>query len=611
MVSRMNHFRYVASCLVCFMVLLIAGTTGLAADEGQADAQTLISRMEVRSTSTGEEIWIIGNKPLAHSAFLLSDPYRLVVDIPDATLAMDSPVLDGEYKFVRAVNSRKFAEGTREIVRIEMVMKEESPYMITTSDTGLKVTFGDVSIGTSREAAEDEGMEEGQGDWTVPKVATTGEDLTKAAQVYGLTEPQNYKGKPIFLDLKDADILDIFRLIAEVSGFNVVVDPDVSGRITLRMDNVPWDQALEVILKNQGLGKEIEGNIMRIAANAKLRDEHIVKMQLEEAKQKALPIDSIILYLSYADINDMEDACRQFLTERGSIMKDTRVNALIIRDIRNSLENITDLVRILDVRTREVTLNGQIVVTAKNFTRNLGIKWGGRFFADAEHGNTTGYRFPNNFGVNMTQGDDPDASKYAVNFPNTSGQQFMAMTFGNVMDTLRLNVALHASENEGLTKTVARPTVTTLNNETATISSGDKIPYFSNSGLEGADVTFQDATTSLDVTPHITNDNWINLEIAVTRDFPGENVGQAGPAIRTNSADTKVLVKDGDTLVLGGLNQSQTALNNERIPWLGELPILGWLFKSDARTSTFSDLLFFITPRIMAEEDQIVRTEAF
>ncbi|HPQ41932.1 MAG TPA: secretin and TonB N-terminal domain-containing protein, partial [bacterium] len=371
MVSRMNHFRYVASSFVCFMILVMAGSTGLAADEVQTDAQTLISRMEVRSTSTGEEIWIIGNKPLAHSAFLLSDPYRLVVDIPDATLAMDSPVLDGQYTFIQSVNSRRFAEGTREIVRIEMVMKEEAPYMITSSDTGLKVTFGDVSIGSSREAAEDEGMEEEQ-DWTVPQAASTGEELTSASQVYGLQEPQNYKGKPIFLDLKDADILDIFRLIAEVSGFNVVVDPDVSGRITLRMDNVPWDQALEVILKNQGLGREIEGNIMRIAANTKLRDEHIVKQQLEDAKRKALPIDSIILYLSYADINDMEDACRQFLTERGSIMKDTRVNALIIRDIRDSLTNITELVRILDVRTREVTLNAQIVVTAKNFARNLG-----------------------------------------------------------------------------------------------------------------------------------------------------------------------------------------------------------------------------------------------
>ncbi|MBN1297324.1 type IV pilus secretin PilQ [bacterium] len=607
MVSRMNFFRHAASWITCLGALLLVVNGSLAQEMGIDDAQTLISRMEVRSTSAGEEVWIIGNKPLAHSAFLLSDPYRLVVDIPGATLAMDSPDISGNYRYIQEVTSRRFAEGTREIVRIELVMKSETPYVINSSDLGLQIRFGDLTVGSTHEAEEDAGME--SGDWTVPQAAVTGDDLTKATQVYGLQAPKRYKGKPIFLDLKDADILDIFRLIAEVSGFNVVVDPDVSGRITLRMDNVPWDQALEVILKNQGLGREIEGNIMRIAAVKKLREEHTEKMMLEDAKRKALPIESIILYLSYADISDMESAVKTFLSERGTIMKDTRVNALIIRDIRGVLDGITDLVRILDVRTREVTLNAQIVVTAKNFARNLGIQWGGRFFADAQHGNTTGYQFPNNFSVNMTDGSDPDLAKYAVNFP--SGSQLMAMTFGNVMDTLRLNLALSASENEGLTKTIARPTITTLNNESATISSGDKIPYFSNSGLEGADVTFQDATTSLDVTPHITNDDWINLEVSVTRDFPGENVGQAGPAIRTNSADTKVLIKDGDTLVLGGLNQSQQSLNNQRIPWLGEIPVLGWLFKNDARTSTFSDLLFFITPRILAEEDQVVRTEAF
>ncbi len=142
--------------------------------------------------------------------------------------------------------------------------------------------------------------------------------------------------------------------------------------------------------------------------------------------------------------------CQVFLTERGNIMKDNRVNALIIRDIQSALTNITDMVKVLDVRTRAVSINGQIVVTAKNFARNLGIQWGGRFFADAVHGNTSGYQFPNNYAINATTGTDADSSKYAVNFP--AGNQYLAMTFGNVMDTLRLNIALSAAENEGLSK---------------------------------------------------------------------------------------------------------------------------------------------------------------
>ncbi|MCD4653268.1 type IV pilus secretin PilQ [bacterium] len=598
--SRMIHFRHVASITFCFLALLLTVNGNLVTANSNEDAKTLISRLEIRSTSTGEEVWIIGNKPLAHSAFLLSDPHRLVVDIPDAVLATDTPELDGNYSFIQTVKVREYAEGSREVVRVEVFMKYECPYVISNTEAGLKVKLGKVSVGNAREAAEDEEAE----DWTNPTSASSGEDLEKATQVYGLQEPKSYKGKPIFLDLKDADILDIFRLVAEVSGFNVVIDPDVTGRITLRMDNVPWDQALEVILKNQGLGKEIEGNIMRIAANAKLRDEHVVKMQLEDAKRRALPIESVILYLSYADIGAMEGSIRPFLSERGSIMNDTRVNAIIVRDIRGALEAITDLVRILDVRTRQVTLDAQIVVTAKNFVRNLGIQWGGRFFADAQHGNTTGYRFPNNMDVNFNDG----GSSYAVNFP--AGNQFLGLTFGNVMDTLRLNVALSASEKEGLTKTIARPTITTLNNESGTISSGDKIPYLNTTGTYGATVTFQDASTSLNVTPHITNDDWIGMDVSIQRDFPGEDTA-AGPAIRTNSATTKVLIRNGDTLVLGGLNQSHTSLNNDRIPWLGEVPVLGWLFKNDKRNSTFSDLLFFITPRILAEEDQMIRTEAF
>ncbi|MBN1880015.1 type IV pilus secretin PilQ [bacterium] len=603
MVSRTSHFRQVTSITACCLAMALLLWTNIAVAEDNSETQTLISRLEVRSTSTGEEVWIIGNQPLAHSAFLLSDPYRLVVDIPDAALAIEATELEGDYQFIDHVSSRRFAEANRQIVRVEMVLKNEHPYTITSSNEGLKITFGDVTIGSAREAAEDEAAAQ---DWTVPQVAASGDNLAKATQVYGLQAPTTYKGKPIFLDLKDADILDIFRLIAEVSGFNVVVDPDVSGRITLRMDNVPWDQALEVILKNQGLGKEIEGNIMRIAFNTKLRDENTVKMQLEDAKRRALPIESVILYLSYANINDMENACRVFLTERGNIMKDTRVNALIVRDVKFALNNITDMVKVLDVRTRAVAINGQIVVTSKNFTRELGIQWGGRFFADAAHGNTTGYQFPNNFQINATTGTDPDSSKYAVNFP--AGDQYLAMTFGNVMDTLRLNVALSAAENEGLSKTISRPTVTTLNNETATISSGDKIPYLNTSSTEGATVTFQDATTSLNVTPNITNDDWINLKVTVTRDFPGAG---SNPPIFTNNANTKVLIKNGDTLVIGGLNQSVQNVDTRRIPWFGKIPILGWLFKDDARQSSFSDLLFFITPKIVADEEQIIRTEAF
>ncbi|MBN1550422.1 AMIN domain-containing protein, partial [bacterium] len=321
--------------IVMSFLMMVGGAVCFAADQ-ETQASPTISRIEVRTAPSGEEVEIVGDQTFKHSAFVLTNPDRLVIDIPDATLAITNPEFDGSYKYIRSINTRTVAEGNKELVRIEFQLNEVVPYKVQALANGLSVTFGEVALGSVAEAADARSMTQSlpshtetvaddQSAESQPGMSAAG---SEASKVYGITPPTQYKGKPIFLDLKDADILDIFRLIAEVSGFNVVVDPDVSGRITIRMDNVPWDQALEVILKNQGLGKEIEGNVMRIARNEKLRDENILKQQLEYAKRHALPIETVILYLSYADINDMETSVKGLLSERGTIMKDQRVNAL-------------------------------------------------------------------------------------------------------------------------------------------------------------------------------------------------------------------------------------------------------------------------------------------
>jgi type IV pilus secretin PilQ/predicted competence protein len=623
MVSKISNNKLTIMAPVLGIALLISAFNGLAAGD-LPDPNLSISRIEVRSTSAGEEVMIMADRSFKHSAFLLSAPDRLVIDIPNATMATADPMLSGDHNFVKSIATRTVADGDSELVRVEMTLYGVVPYEIDSEKNGLTVKFGQLAVGSATEAADAHTMTQSlpgasqtvAGDESATEMAV-GSGESEASKVYGITPATQYKGKPIFLDLKEADILDIFRLIAEVSGFNVVVDPDVGGRITIRMDNVPWDQALEVILKNQSLGKEIEGNVMRIARNEKLRDENVIKQQLEHAKRFALPLETVILYLSYADINDMEGSIRGLLSERGNIMKDQRVNALIVRDIRGHLDAVTNLVRILDVRTRQVSMNSQIVVTVKQFTRDLGIQWGGNFVADAYHGNSTGYRFPNNylvdFGQNQSGGDAPnwngEGSGYAVNLPK--GNTLLALSFGNVTDTLKLNLALSAAEEEGLTKTMAHPRVTTANNEAATISSGVQIPYQVDAGDRGVNIQFQNATTQLTVTPHITNDDWITMDVSVTRNAPGPNYTNVGASIVTNSAQTRVLVKDGGTIVLGGLNETTIGDSSARIPWLNQIPVLGWLFKNTSKQRAFSDLLFFITPQIMEEGEQVIRTESF
>ena len=624
--TKLRFFWLVLCLTVCMSNIALSGTIDPAGDFPS------ISRMEVRTTSTGEEVIITGDKPFKHSAFMLTDPDRLVVDIPNAKLTISEPEVDGNYSFLSSVTSRKIVEGKKELVRVELSLLQQAPYQITSKGNQLSIIFGDLATQSVKEAADARSMTstlpetdslvsegaQGSGD------ATSGSDTTgtfttqEASKVYGLTPAIKYKGKPIFLDLKDADILDIFRLIAEVSGFNVVVDPDVGGRLTIRMDNVPWDQALEVILKNQGLGKEIEGNVMRIARNEKLRDENILRQQLEYHKRHALALETLIVYLSYADIDDMLGTLKGVLSDRGFIMRDQRVNALIVRDIPANLEKVSALVKILDVRTLQVALNSQIVVTKKDFTRDLGIAWGGRFVADATHGNTTKYRFPNNYGIDFSQnsygGKAPgwtatDGSGYAVNLP--AGNTLLALSFGNVMDTLKLNLALSAAETEGLTKTIAHPRVTTVNHESASVTSGIQIPYPVDKGEGGISIEFREASTNLNVTPHITNDNWIKLMVTIARNFPGPTYSGAGASIFTNSANSTVLIRDGETLVIGGMNESIFSNSTASLPWLSKIPVLGWLFKNDTRQTTFSDLLFFVTPQILNEGEQNVRSETF
>ncbi len=629
MVSKFNS-QNMRTRLIPVLGLVLVGllipSALLAAEPAQQDAKPVISKIEVRSATAGEEVLIVWDRPAKHSEFLLSDPQRLVVDLADSTLAMADAKLNSTYKYLKDLKAQAVEENGKSLVRIELILKENASYSVKDTEGGLSVVFGTVDAGKAKPSADARSMTQSlpkespaaaaetamAESMPEPAPASSGQNITDASTLYGMTTTTKYKGKPIYLDLKDADLLDIFRLIAEVSGFNVVVDPDVAGRITIRMDEVPWDQALEVILKNQSLGKEIEGNIMRIARNEKLRDENILKEQLENAKRRAVPIETVILYLSYADINMMENSVKVFLTERGSIQKDVRVNAMIIRDTRNTLDQIMDMIKILDVRTRQVALNAQIVVTSKSFTRDLGVAWGGKFVADAVHGNTTRYRFPNNYAIDFTGSLDPSIApenNYAVNLPK--GDVLLGLSFGNILDTLKLNALLTASESEGLSKTISHPRVTTANNQAASLSSGVSIPYTVNVGDSPTGrINILDAKTSIVITPHITNDNWISMNINLTRDFPGANT-EAGPIINRNNATTQVLVKDGDTLVIGGLNETQFGDSSDRIPWLSQIPVLGYLFKNSSKQNNFKDLLFFITPQILEEGERVIKTETF
>jgi type IV pilus assembly protein PilQ len=397
-----------------------------------------------------------------------------------------------------------------------------------------------------------------------------------------------FTGEPISLDLKDADIKDVFRTISELTGLNIVVDPEVRGTVTVKLDNVPWDQALDLILKQNGLGYVLDNNIMRIATTAKLSTEHSDRARLAEARQAAEPTRTVIKKLSYTKANEILPVLKSVMSKRGDIVTDTRTNTLVIREIPTYMPAVLQLIDNLDTATPQVMIEARIVETTKSLGRSLGINWGMRGVADTAHGNTTGLVFPNS-------GD------FAFDVPLATGTPIGALRLANILNSFSLDIALSAAENQGLLKIISSPKVAALTNTPALIQSGVQIPVQTNVN-NTTTVIYVDATLQLSVTPQITNEGTILLTLNVQKREPAVALnlalGQNVP-LTIRQYRGEVLVRDGGTTVIGGIFQINDQDQNNMIPGLWKIPILGNLFKNKTRTEKHDELLIFITPRIL------------
>ncbi|MGH9363070.1 MAG: type IV pilus secretin PilQ, partial [Thermoanaerobaculia bacterium] len=414
-----------------------------------------------------------------------------------------------------------------------------------------------------------------------------------AAQALGETE-RVYTGEPIDLKVTNAEVNDVLRTFAQLSGLNIIVQPGVTGTVTAEMENVPWDQALEQILRINGLGYEIEGNVMRIAPVSKLREEARERQELAQARSLAIPLRTVIKRLSYSDAQAVAGLLRHgaggLLSQRGSVIVDARTNTLIIKELPAFLDTVLQVIENLDIPEPQVMIEARIVETTKSFTRSLGIDWGFDAVADAAHGNTTGLVFPSN----ATVGGD-------VNLGAGGGSGLLNIRLGNVLNTFTLDVVLDAAESEGLINILSAPKVATLNNQPASIQSGLQIPIqtIANNTVT---VQFVNATLSLDVTPHVTAEGTILMDIDIRKREPQLGLivpGAQNAPISTKEASTRVIVRDGGTTVIGGIYKLSSDEGEDRIPGLANIPILGYLFRNRTRRDENEELLIFITPRVM------------
>lgn len=423
-----------------------------------------------------------------------------------------------------------------------------------------------------------------------------------------------FKGKKITIDLQDADIVNVIRLIGDVSGKNVVVAEEVKGKVTLKLKNVPWDQALDIILKTKDLGQETKGGIIRVVPQAKLDAEREARLRLQDEREKKLPTTVRLIPVNYAVAREMQTQVAGILSARGKVSVDDRTNVIIVEDIRDNLDQAERLVRTLDTQTPQVLIEARMVEGSTTFSRSLGIQWGGGFFMSQRGGNPTGLMFPSSFGVVGAADQPSDAQlpgvvappNFAVNLPSQQGgTSAVGLNLGSLGNFGFVNARLTAAEASGQARIISAPRVTTLNNKRARITQGTNItvPIATQNALS---VQTVQAALQLDVTPHVTADGSILMEINLTNNTPDFGQAQGGPPpVQTKEAQTELLVRDGDTAVIGGIYTRQQGEAIEQTPILGSLPILGWLFKSVAEQDARTEMLVFITPRIVNRRSAI------
>jgi type IV pilus assembly protein PilQ len=443
-----------------------------------------------------------------------------------------------------------------------------------------------------------------------PAVNLAAEQKAQSGQQPAATGPK-YTGEPISVNLKDVDLKDFFRLIHEISGLNVVLDPNVHGTLTVVLDDVPWDQALDIVLKNNDLARELEGNVLRIATVETLKHEADSRRAQIESEALAVEKVSVTRFLSYAKAKDVIVTVKKFLSQRGDVVADDRTNAVIVNDIPKVLPIIDRLLTQLDRKTQEVEIEARVVAATRQFARDIGTQlgfgWGNGHSAiggnqavgsspTTVNGLTPGYiTVPGAGGGSAGGSSIPLFSNLGSTSPSSG------LSFVSASNTVRIDAVLSLAESRGLLKVLSRPRVVTQNNIVAMVKQGVRVPIVTQAQLGGPPtVTYVDAFLRLTVTPQITSENTIFLNVDVENTTPnfGQEV-QGNPELITQQATTQVLVTDGGTVVIGGVIQTQNSINISQVPLLGNIPILGNLFKHTQVSTSNQELIFFITPRII------------
>ena len=557
---------------------------------------------------------IESTQAVQYTAFKLLNPLRLVLDFSKMDKGNLTSRIQVDKGIVNSIRPIHFEEAG--VLRLEIVLNQSADYEINKPEKNKLIvrlrSSGQVS---GQEMAQAPSMKEAAPSKKefYKKSLRGAASLLDEAQEASLNEdtcfPMLYGEKEVIsLDFQNADVRNLFRIFAEISGFNVILSPEVEGSVNIRMMDVPWNQAMEIILTNSALGRECFGNnIVRVATKVVLAAEAsaLVAEKNRAVADRTTERDSQdlvteVVRINHADITELSTSLTALRSARqdGRITVDTRTNTLILNDLRHHVNDMLEAIKILDIPTPQVLIEAKIVEISKSFTQELGIQWGltGEAISSA----------PGSLAINggANANTAADGSAFQVDLRQSTdiaagSVSGFDLLLGGLLPGLDLNVRLEALEKQGKGRILSSPKVTTADNKEARIRSGKQIPYQVTSA-EGNSIQFVDAELSLTVTPHVTSDNSVYMVIDATKnaaDFT-QLVGTV-PTITTKETHTEVLVGNGDTTVLGGIYESASTENKKAVPFLSKIPLLGFLFKSFADSDVITELLVFITPTII------------
>jgi type IV pilus assembly protein PilQ len=558
---------------------------------------------------------------------LLPDSETVVVQLHDSAIAPDAearvvPTNPGVISMVSAFEQPESDTGEVRVViqrapGVDPVVEQKGPMLVLDFAKGAKAD--PLPLAAENSTASDKAVAQALADSTaVPAAIDPSSDALEILAEGGLVNGKSYTGRRISLDFKDVEIDDVLRLIAEVSDLNIIAGDEVNGAVTIRLVDVPWDQALDVILLTRGLGFVRVGNVLRIAPSEILKAEEEARLQERRAKEKLEDLVVKLQPVNYAQVDDVKKMVSRLLSPRGTVDVDARTNTVILKDIASVIDEATALIKAIDTQTPQVMIEAKIVEANLDFLRELGTSWavGAVSSTDAwdpsspDRTSTSNPRAlgGDNFRLHDVPGlgAAPSGNSVAVANPITQLATGAINLGAFILDErFDVDIQLEAAESYGEGKVISSPRVVTLDNRKASIEQGVSIPFqtFENGD---AKLEFIDAVLRLDVTPHITADKSIIMKIEVKRNAPDDSVptSTGSPAIAKNEANTETLVRDGQTLVIGGIYVVRQADRESRVPYLHKIPVIGLAFKNKGVRDIRQELLVFVTPRIVVVPDQ-------